>query len=71
MFKFLNKINLLLIFYFLLLSNFSQAEIVKEIDIQGRESFLTNGGENFDLIPCLNDSQDHIDLLENLVKKYI
>ena len=46
-------------------------ETLEEIDIQGRESFLTNGGENFDLIPCLNDSQDHIDLLENLVKKYI
>ena len=46
-------------------------ETLEEIDIQGRESFLSNGGENFDLIPCLNDSSDHIDLFENLVKKYI
>ena len=44
---------------------------LEEIDIQGRESFLSNGGENFDLIPCLNDNSDHIDLFENLVKKYI
>ena len=46
-------------------------ETLEEIDIQGRESFLQNGGSNFDLIPCLNDSSDHIDLFEQLVKKYI
>ena len=46
-------------------------ETLEEIDIQGRESFLKNGGSNFDLIPCLNDSSDHIDLFEQLVKKYI
>jgi ferrochelatase len=46
-------------------------ETLEEIDIQGRESFLKNGGENFDLIPCLNDSSDHINLFENLVRKYI
>ena len=46
-------------------------ETLEEIDIQGRDSFLQNGGENFDLIPCLNDSSDHINLFEKLVKKYI
>ena len=46
-------------------------ETLEEIDIQGREIFLKNGGENFDLIPCLNDSSDHIDLFKNLVQKYI
>ena len=46
-------------------------ETLEEIDIQGRESFLKNGGENFDLIPCLNDNPDHIDLFENLVKRYL
>ena len=46
-------------------------ETLEEIDIQGRESFLENGGKNFDLIPCLNDSSDHINLFEKLVKKYI
>ena len=45
-------------------------ETLEEINIQGRESFLKNGGEKFDLIPCLNDSPDHILLLEKLVKKY-
>ena len=46
-------------------------ETLEEIDIQGRESFIENGGENFDLIPCLNDNSDHINLFEKLVKKYI
>ena len=46
-------------------------ETLEEIDIQGRESFMENGGENFDLIPCLNDNTDHIKLFEKLVKKYI
>jgi len=46
-------------------------ETLEEINIQGRESFLSNGGNNFDLIPCLNDSSVHINLFENLVKKYI
>ncbi len=46
-------------------------ETLEEIDIQARDSFITNGGTNFDLIPCLNDSQNHIELFEKLVKKYI
>ena len=32
---------------------------------------MKNGGKNFDFIPCLNDSDDHIKLLESLVKKYL
>ena len=46
-------------------------ETLEEIDIQGRESFMENGGENFDLVPCLNDNSDHIDLFEKLIRKYI
>ena len=46
-------------------------ETLEEINIQGRESFLKNGGENFDLIPCLNDNPDHIDLFAKLVSKYL
>jgi len=43
-------------------------ETLEEINIQGKESFLENGGEKFDLVPCLNDRDDHIDLLQNLTK---
>ena len=46
-------------------------ETLEEINIQGRESFLGNGGKNFDLIPCLNDNPDHIELLDELINRYI
>ena len=46
-------------------------ETLEEINIQGRESFMKNGGKNFDLVPCLNDNADHINLFEKLVMKYI
>ena len=46
-------------------------ETLEEIDIQGRESFFKSGGEKFDLIPCLNDNSNHIELFEKLGKKYI
>ena len=46
-------------------------ETLEEINIQGKESFLKNGGKNFDFIPCLNDNSDHIRLFEKLVNRYI
>ena len=46
-------------------------ETLEEINIQGRESFLSHGGENFDLIPCLNDNPHHIELFQKLIEKYI
>ena len=46
-------------------------ETLEEIDIQGRESFLENGGQKFEMIPCLNDSDIHIDLFQHIIKKYI
>ena len=46
-------------------------ETLEEILIQGKESFINSGGKNFDLIPCLNDREDHIDMIEKLVKNYI
>ena len=46
-------------------------ETLEEINIQGRESFIEKGGKNFDLIPCLNDSEDHIELFEKLIKRYL
>ena len=46
-------------------------ETLEEILIQGKETFMEAGGENFDMIPCLNDNEDHIKLLNNLIKKSI
>ena len=45
-------------------------ETLEEINIQGRDSFFQHGGKNFDLIPCLNDNDDHINLFEKLVKNH-
>ena len=44
-------------------------ETLEEIQIQGKESFEKSGGDKFEFIPCLNDSDDHIKLLEHLIKK--
>tara|TARA_B100000575_G_C23052916_1_gene606106 strand:- start:18 stop:1010 length:993 start_codon:yes stop_codon:yes gene_type:complete len=46
-------------------------ETLEEISIQGKASFLKSGGKNFDVVPCLNDSEDHINLLERLTKKFL
>ena len=42
-------------------------ETLEEIDIRGRKTFIDAGGENMTYIPCLNDSEDTINLLESLV----
>ena len=44
-------------------------ETLEEISIQGKESFKKAGGEKFEAIPCLNDNDDHIKLLEHLVTR--
>ncbi len=46
-------------------------ETLEEILIQGKESFIDSGGENFDMIPCLNDNDDHISLISNLIMRNI
>ena len=45
-------------------------ETLEEIAIQGKNSFFKNGGENFDIVPCLNDDEEHINLLKHLVDRY-
>ncbi len=46
-------------------------ETLEEIAIQAKESFLNSGGDNFDVVPCLNDSEDHLKLIKTLVERYI
>jgi len=46
-------------------------ETLEEILIQGKESFINAGGKNFDMIPCLNDNDDHIYLLKSLIQRSI
>tara|TARA_B100000686_G_scaffold43569_1_gene45834 strand:+ start:368 stop:1393 length:1026 start_codon:yes stop_codon:yes gene_type:complete len=46
-------------------------ETLEELEEENKEYFLESGGENYSYIPCLNDSEDHIDMFANLIKKNI
>ncbi len=46
-------------------------ETLEEIDIRGRETFFNAGGEKMTYIPCLNDSENTIELLKTLVVEKI
>ncbi|SBW16375.1 ferrochelatase [Brucella sp. 10RB9215] len=44
-------------------------ETVDEIGNEAAEEFLENGGENFTHIPCLNDSEEGMKVIETLVRR--
>ena len=44
-------------------------ETVEELGIRGRETFISNGGEKFARLECLNDSPEGMDMLEALVSR--
>jgi protoporphyrin/coproporphyrin ferrochelatase len=44
-------------------------ETLEEIAIRGRESFLAGGGSDFAYLPCLNDSDAGITMLESLFSR--
>jgi protoporphyrin/coproporphyrin ferrochelatase len=44
-------------------------ETLEEIAVQAEENFHHNGGEKFTHIPCLNDSEDGMRVLEKVVRK--
>ena len=46
-------------------------ETLEEISIQGKETFLEKGGKNFETVSCLNDNEDHINLLQHLINKFL
>ena len=43
-------------------------ETLEEVDMEYRDLFLELGGKNFSLIPCLNDSDNGIKLINDLLK---
>jgi ferrochelatase len=45
-------------------------ETLEEIAMQNREAFLAHGGEAFDYVPCLNSSEPHVSLYEQLVLRH-
>ena len=42
-------------------------ETLEEIQDQIRDTFMSAGGRRFAYLPCLNDSPQHIDLLEDII----
>ena len=45
-------------------------ETLEEIAEQGKESFLHNGGEKFEMIPCLNVHPLWVNAIKNWVSAY-
>ena len=43
-------------------------ETLEEINEEIRDSFIHAGGVEFTYIPFLNDSSDHIDMIETIVE---
>ncbi len=44
-------------------------ETLEELDVENREIFESNGGEQFSYIPCLNDSDGGMDVIRGVVER--
>lgn len=44
-------------------------ETLEEIQVENKEYFIEAGGENYDYIPCLNDDNDHINMMFDLIEE--
>lgn len=45
-------------------------ETLEELAMEGKEEFLKNGGDSFTYIPCLNDSDEFVEILEKWCNEY-
>ena len=44
-------------------------ETLEELDVENREYFIENGGENYAYLPALNDSKEGLDVIEAIVRR--
>jgi ferrochelatase len=44
-------------------------ETLEELDGENREIFMHHGGENFAYLPCLNDSEEGVRVIESVVRR--
>lgn len=44
-------------------------ETLEELAMEGRDEFMESGGEAYSVVPCLNDSEAAIDVIEDIVRK--
>lgn len=46
-------------------------ETLEEIELRARDEFLGQGGENFSMVPCLNDTDASIDMLSKIASEQL
>ncbi len=46
-------------------------ETLEEISIENKRVFLESGGKKYHYIPCLNDSEEHIDMIAHCIRRKI
>ena len=46
-------------------------ETIEEIDEENKEIFMEAGGEKFEYVECLNDSDSHVNLIQEIISKEI
>ncbi|MFQ3280428.1 ferrochelatase, partial [Reinekea sp.] len=44
-------------------------ETLEEIAMEGKEVFEAAGGEQYDVLPCLNDSDEAMEMIRELVQQ--
>ena len=44
-------------------------ETLEELGVENRDHFLAHGGERFRLVPCLNDGDGGMDVIETVVRR--
>ena len=44
-------------------------ETLEELDMENRAAFLANGGEQFAYVPCLNDGELGMRVIEHVVRR--
>jgi ferrochelatase len=45
-------------------------ETIEEIDEENKEIFLKAGGNDFEYVPCLNDSEGHVKCFNKIIEKH-
>ena len=46
-------------------------ETLEEIEIRGKEEFENAGGKKFQFIPCLNDNEEWVLVVEGWIKEWL
>lgn len=46
-------------------------ETLEEMEEENRDVFIEAGGEQYGLVPCLNDSEEHINMMADIVLNYL